>query len=68
LPFEFYTDAASGDGVVAGYLFFLEWSGGAIWQTRIDIGNARDRPMPSIFPEPSRLLRLARRLLLGAQV
>ena len=41
------------DGVVAAYLFFLEWAGAAIWQTRIDIGHSGERPMPSAVPAPS---------------
>ena len=56
------------DGVVAAYLFFLEWAGAAIWQTRIDIGNRGDRPMPSAIPAPSRFGWWARRALLGERV
>jgi len=67
-PFEFYTDAASGDGIVAGYLFFLDWSGAAIWNTRVDIGNARNLPISSILPKSPRVVQLARRMLLGERV
>jgi phenylacetate-CoA ligase len=68
LPFAFFSDAASVDGVVAAYLFFLEWAGAAIWQTRIDIGHSGDRPMPSAVPPPSRLGSWARQALLGERV
>ena len=54
------------DGVIAAYLFFLEWAGAALWQTRIDIGHSGDRPMPSAVPPPSRLEWWARRALLGS--
>ena len=67
-PFTFFSDAAAVDGVVAAYLFFLEWAGAAIWQTRIDIGHSGERPMPSAVPAPSRLARWARQALLGERV
>jgi phenylacetate-coenzyme A ligase PaaK-like adenylate-forming protein len=68
VPFRFFADLAGVDGVVAAYLLFLEWAGAALWQTRIDIGNSGDRPMPSAVPLPSRLERWARRMLLGEHV
>jgi phenylacetate-CoA ligase len=67
-PLEFFTDAASVDGVVAAYLFSLGWARTAIWHTRIDVGNSRERPMPSVMPYPSIPVRWARRLLLGERV
>jgi phenylacetate-CoA ligase len=67
-PFAFFSDAAAVDGVIAAYLFFLEWAGPAVWQTRIDIGNRADRPMASAVPPPSRLGSWARRALLGERV
>ena len=66
--FRFFGDLAGVDGVIAAYLLFLEWAGAALWQTRIDIGNSGDRPMPSVVPPPSRLERWARRALLGEHV
>jgi phenylacetate-CoA ligase len=63
-PFEFFTDAASGDSIAAGHLFFLDWAGVGIWHARIDITNL-DRPMTSIIPKSSPLGRWARRRLLG---
>ena len=65
-PFEFFTDAASGDGIAAGHLFFLDWAGVGIWHGRIDISNL-DRPSTSILPKSSPLVRWARRTLLGEQ-
>jgi phenylacetate-CoA ligase len=67
-PFTFFGDLASVDGVVAAYLLFLEWAGAALWQTRVDIGNSGDQPMPSAVPPPSRLAWWARRALLGERV
>jgi phenylacetate-CoA ligase len=67
-PFEFFTDAASGDGIAAGYLLFLAWAGVGVWHARIDITNFPDRPMPSILPKPPALVRLARGTLLGERV
>jgi phenylacetate-coenzyme A ligase PaaK-like adenylate-forming protein len=67
-PFTFFSDLASVDGVVAAHLLFLEWAGATVWQTRIDIGNSADRPMPSAVPSPSWLEWRARRALLGEQV
>jgi phenylacetate-CoA ligase len=67
-PFELFTDTASLDGVVAAYLFSLDWAGTAIWHGRIDIGNSRDRPMPSVLPWPSAPVRWARRVMLGELV
>jgi phenylacetate-CoA ligase len=67
-PFRFFGDLAGVDGVVAAYLLSLEWAGAAVWQTRIDIGNSGDRPMPSALPPPSRLEGWARRTLLGEHV
>ncbi len=66
-PFEFYSDAADADGVVAAYLLCLDWAGAAIWHARIDIGNSRERPIPSALPWPSAPVRWARRMLLGEQ-
>lgn len=63
-PFEFFTDAASADGIAASYLFFLGWAEVGPWHGRIDITN-RNRPMTSPFPTPSRLVGWARRMLFG---
>jgi phenylacetate-CoA ligase len=63
LPFEFYWDHASADGLLGAYLFSLEWAGVAIWDTQVAIAS------PSYFYEniagATRLRRFARRLLLG---
>jgi phenylacetate-CoA ligase len=67
-PFQFFSDAAAVDGIVAAYLLCLDWAGAAIWQTRIDIGNSGDRPMGSAVPPPSRLGWWARQVLLGERV
>ena len=37
-PFEIRGDPASADEALASYLFFLEWAGAAVWQTRVDVG------------------------------
>jgi phenylacetate-coenzyme A ligase PaaK-like adenylate-forming protein len=67
-PFEFLTDTASIDRIIGTHLFFLGWAGVGVWHARIDIGNLSDRPMASILPPPSLLVRWARRVVLGEQV
>lgn len=66
-PFEFYLDAASVDEIIAGYLFFLEWAGAAVWDTRIDIGIDPERSFRSPVPSSSRFIHMARRILLGTR-
>ncbi len=67
-PFEFYSDAASADAMLGGYLFFLEWAGAAVWDTRVDIGADPDRSLRSIVPSPPRFVHVARRILLGERI
>jgi phenylacetate-CoA ligase len=61
-PFAFFTDRAAEDLRHASYLFFLAWTGAALWDARFVIGyHANVRRDPPVR-------RLARRLLLGERL
>ncbi|MBI4572025.1 MAG: phenylacetate--CoA ligase family protein [candidate division NC10 bacterium] len=71
LPFAFYADTAAADVWLASYLFFREWAGAPLWETRVHIAA------PPHFYErgPLQASRgrvsespLLRRLLLGERV
>jgi phenylacetate-coenzyme A ligase PaaK-like adenylate-forming protein len=67
-PFEIIGDPASADETVAAYLFFLEWAGAALWQTRVDLGVRLGRSFSTAPWLRSRATRAPRRLLLGEDV
>ena len=60
-PFRFYTDADSERARHASYLFFLDWTGAALWETRVVIAHQ------GYLPPDSTVVRLARRVLLGEE-
>jgi phenylacetate-CoA ligase len=61
-PFQFYTDRAADANRHGSYLFFLDWAGAALWDTRIVIAYHATLPREPV------LRRAARRLLLGEQL
>jgi len=67
-PFEIRGDPASADETLASYLFFLEWAGAALWQTRIDLGVRLGRSYHAAPWVVSRAGRPFRRLVLGEDV
>jgi phenylacetate-CoA ligase len=67
-PFEIRGDPASADETLASYLFFLEWAGAALWQTRIDLGVRLGRSYHGAPWVTSRAGRRLRRLVLGEDV
>lgn len=60
-PFRFYTDAGGDTARHASYLFFLDWTGAALWDRRFVIAYQGNVPLDSIA------VRLGRRMLLGLQ-
>ncbi len=60
-PFRFYIDAEGEDARHASYLFFLHWTGAALWDTRFVIAYHA-----SVGSDPM-VVRLVRRVLLGEQ-
>jgi phenylacetate-CoA ligase len=67
-PFEIRGDPASADEALASYLFFLEWAGAAVWQTRVDVGVRLGRSHHAAPWMVSKVGRPLRRLLLGEDV
>ena len=68
LPFTVLGDRDSADETLASYLFFLEWAGAALWQTRIDLGVRRGRSYNAAPWATSAAARSLRRLALGEDV
>ena len=67
-PFEFYADPAAADETLGSYLFFLEWAGAALWQTRLDLGVRQGRSWGTAPWLASRASRLGRRLMIGEDI
>ena len=67
-PFEIRGDPASADETLASYLFFLEWAGAALWQTRIDLGVRLGRSYHGAPWVISQAGRPFRRFVLGESV
>jgi len=66
-PFEFYTDRAAADNWHASYLFFLEWAGVALRDTRFVIAAPSYGMYRGNTPGPPALVPAARRLIFGEQ-
>ena len=60
-PFRFYADADADTARHASYLFFLDWTGAALWDKRFVIAYQGYVPLDPMA------VRLARRVLLGEQ-
>ena len=67
-PFEVRGDPASADETLASYLFFLEWAGAGLWQTRIDLGVRLGRSYQGAPWLISKVGRSFRRFILGEDV
>ena len=67
-PFEILGDPDSADEALASYLFFLEWAGAALWQTRVELGVRDGRSFRAASWLTSTSSRRLRRLLLGEEV
>jgi phenylacetate-CoA ligase len=67
-PLEIHGDPDSADETLASYLFFLEWAGTALWQTRVDLGVRPGRSFSSAPWLASTATRVIRRVVLGENV
>ncbi len=66
--FEFYTDLAGMDSWHSSYLFFLEWAGAALWDTRILVTEGDSPAYRANLPRPAWLTPSLRRVFLGERV
>jgi phenylacetate-CoA ligase len=63
-PLPFYADLAAEDTRVATYLLALEWAGVGVWDVEVKVGSPF-RDVTWLYPRPTRVGRLGRRVLLG---
>jgi phenylacetate-CoA ligase len=67
-PFSFYTDTAGRDSWLASYLFFREWAGTRLGDSRVVISTLSYQRYRANAPGPPVAARIVRRILTGERV